>query len=224
MSLRQSDLERQARNFAGDLSELLNGTVTHGVRLRSYMDRRGRAVVGYKVRESNPVGDCVPLTISRSPARLYLSVLHTLELDDSETFLTTNKSSYTLQADDDTASILTYDFVREPPNEFPEAHIHIHGESDVLVGMLRASGRDKSKPADLHLPVGGRRFRPCLEDIIEFCILERLATPREGWKSALNRSRDEFLDQQLRASVHRNPITAADALKRYGWQVIEPDT
>ena len=155
MSLRQSDLERQARKFAGDLSELLNGTVTHGVRLRSYMDRRGRAVVGYKVSESNPVGDCVPLTISRSPARLHLSVLHTLELDDSETFLTTNKSSYTLQADDDTASILTYDFVREPPNEFPEAHIHIHGESEILVRMLRSSGRDKSKPADLHLPVGG---------------------------------------------------------------------
>ena len=224
MSLRQSDLERQARNFAGDLSELLNGTVTHGVRLRSYMDRRGRAVVGYKVSESNPVGDCVPLTISRSPARLYLSVLHTLELDDSETFLTTNKSSYTLQADDDTASILTYDFVREPPNEFPEAHIHIHGESDILVRMLHASGRDKSKPANLHLPVGGRRFRPCLEDIIEFCILERLVTPRDGWNSALNRSRDEYLDQQLRAAVHRNPVTAADALKRDGWQVIEPDT
>ena len=206
------------------MSELLNGTVTHGVRLRSYMDRRGRAVIGYNANEANPVGDCVPLTISKSPARLFLSVLHTLELDDSETFLTTNKSTYTLQADDDTASILTYDFVRQPPNEFPEARIHIHGESDVLVRMLHAGGRDKSKSADLHLPVGGRRFRPCLEDIIEFCILERLVTPREGWESALNRSRDEYLDQQLRAAVHRNPAKAAEALKRDGWRVIEPDT
>ncbi len=49
--------------------------------------------------------------------------------------------------------------MREPPNEFPEAHIHIHGESDVLARMLQTSGRDRSKPADLHLPVGGRRFR-----------------------------------------------------------------
>ncbi len=186
------------------------------------MDRNGCAVVGYKVSEANPVGDCVPLTISQSPARLYLSVLHTLELDDSETFLTTSKSTYTLQEDDDTASILTYDFVREPPNEFPEAHIHVHGESDVLSRMLQASGRDKSKPADLHLPVGGRRFRPCLEDIIEFCILERLVSPRDGWERALNNSRDEFLDQQLRAAVHRNPAKAAQALRRDGWQVIEP--
>ena len=187
------------------------------------MDRHGRAVIGYNVSEANAVGDCVPLTISQSPARLFLSVLHTLELDDSETFLTTSKSSYTLQADDDAASVLTYDFVRDPPNKFPEAHIHIHGESDVLDRMLRTGGRDRSKPADLHLPVGGRRFRPCLEDVIEFCILERLVTPRTGWKSALNRSRDEYLDQQLRAAVHRSPAKAAEALKRDGWLVTEPD-
>lgn len=188
------------------------------------MDQRGRAVIGYKVSENNPVGDCVPLTISQSPARLYLSVLHTLELDDSGSFLTTNKSSYSLQADSETAPIITYDFVREPPNEFPEAHIHIHGDSDVLRGMLHASGRDKDKPADLHLPVGGRRFRPCLEDIIEFCILERLVTPRDGWQSALNHSRDEYHDRQLRAAVHRNPATAAGALKRDSWQVNAPGT
>ncbi|MDE0268338.1 MAG: hypothetical protein OXI96_04790 [Acidimicrobiaceae bacterium] len=188
LSLRKSNLEYQARQFAGDLSELLNRTVTHGIRLRSYMDMRGRAVIGYKVNKFNPVGDCVPLTVSRSPAHLYLNILHTLELDNSGTFLATSKSTYTLQGDNETSSILTYDFVRKPPNEFPEAHIHLHGESDVLVGMLNASGREKSKTADLHLPVGGRRFRPCLEDIIEFCILERLITPRDSWKEALNTS------------------------------------
>lgn len=224
MSLRQPDLESQARKFAGELTEVLNGTVTHGIRLRSYMDRRGRAVIGYEVSENNPVGDCVPLTISQSPARLYLNVLHTLELDESGTFLTTDKSTYTLQADSDTDPILTYDFVRKPPNKFPEAHIHIHGESDVLHGMLRASGRNRDKPADLHVPVGGRRFRPCLEDIIEFCILERLVTPRDDWQGALNKSRGEYRDRQLRAAVRRNPATAAEVLKRDGWQVTAPDT
>lgn len=224
MSRRRPDLKSQAREFAGDLTELLNRTVTDGIRLRSYMDQRGRAVIGYEVSEKNPVGDCVPLTISKAPARLYLSVLHTLELDDSETLLTTDKSTYTLQADSDTAPILTYDFVRKPPNEFPEAHIHIHGNSDVLRGMLHASRRGKDKPADLHLPVGGRRFRPCLEDVSEFCILERLVTPRQGWRSALNNSRDEYHHRQLRAAVHRNPIPAVEALKRDGWQVTAPNT
>ena len=113
--------------------------------------------------------------------------------------------------------------MREPPNEFPEAHIHIHGKSDVLRRMLHVGGRGRDKPADLHLPVGGRRFRPCLEDIIEFCILERLATPREGWQSALNGSRDGYHDRQLRAAVLRNPAIAAEALKHDGWQVTAPD-
>ena len=46
------------------------------------MDRRGRAVVGYKVSEANPVGDCVPMTVSQTLAR-FTSASYTLELDDS---------------------------------------------------------------------------------------------------------------------------------------------
>ena len=222
MNRRQPDLKAQAREFAGELSDLLNHTVADGIRLRSYMDRQGGAVIGYQASEKNPLGDSVPLTTSQAPARLYLSILQTLELDDSGTFLTTSKSSYTLEANSDKIPILTYDFVREPPNDFPEAHVHIHGESDVLRGMLQASGREKNKPADFHLPVGGRRFRPCLEDIIEFCILERLVTPRKGWKNALVTSRDKYHDQQFKAAVRRNLAAAAEVLKRHNWQVTEP--
>ena len=161
LSLRQPDLERQAREFAGDLTELLNGTVTHGVRLRSYMDRRGRAVVGYRVSEANAVGEGIPLTVSKSSAHLYLSVLHTLELDDSGTLLTTSRSTYTLQGHD-AASILTYDFVREPPNEFPEAHIHVHGPRlGPLCGGTWAGYRCLPRfPGSMCLPHSGQRTNP----------------------------------------------------------------
>ena len=158
MSPRQPDLKRQAREFAGHLTGLLNGTITHGIRLRSYMDRHGRAVVGYNTSETNPVGDSVPLTLSKSPARLYLSVLHLLELDEFGTSLTTSKSTYTLQGCDDTSPILTYDYVREPPNEFPEAHLHIHGRSGALAEMLQGVGRMTSTPSDLHIPNRGEAF------------------------------------------------------------------
>ena len=216
------DLQRQARAFAGDLSELLNGTATDGIRLRSYLDPRGRAVLGYNVSMGNSLGDPIPLTVSRSSADLHLSVLQTLDLDDSGMFLTTNRSTYTLQEGEAETSILTYDFVREPPNDFPEAHIHLHGESSVLRKMLNLNGRKKDKPADLHIPVGGRRFRPCLEDLIEFCILERLATPREGWKGALEKSKNQYYDRQLRAAIRRSPELAVDVLKQDGWDVRPP--
>ena len=119
-----------------------------------------------------------------------------------------------LQCCDDTKeSIITYEYMREPPNNFPEAHFHIHGESDMLQNMSDACGRNKDKPADLHLPVGGRRFRPCLEDIIEFCILEQLVTPRDNWRDTLKKSRDLYYDQQLRAATRRAPDIVTEALK-----------
>ncbi|MDE0268979.1 MAG: hypothetical protein OXI96_08095 [Acidimicrobiaceae bacterium] len=48
-----------------------------------------------------------------------------------------------------------------------------------MKNTLDACEREKNRPVDLHLLVGGRRFRPCLEDVIEFCVLERLVNPRD---------------------------------------------
>lgn len=44
----------------------------------------------------------------------------------------------------------------------------------------------------LHFPVGGRRFRPILEDVIEFLIAEKLAEPRARWADALGRERANY--------------------------------
>jgi hypothetical protein len=74
----------------------------------------------------------------------------------------------------------------------------------------------------LHLPVGGRRFRPSLEDVIEFLIVERIASPRDGWEAALNASRDAFLERQLRAAVRRKPESAVAQLEEMGYRVSRP--
>lgn len=187
------------------------------------MDPHNRAVIGYKIGKNNLLGEAIPLTTHGSQAPLHLDFLHTLDLDDSGEFLTTDRSTYTLRADDASTPIITYDFVREPPNRYPEAHIHVHGRSDALQRMLDSCGLRGRKPADLHIPVGGRRFRPCLEDIIEFCILEELVTPRNGWREALERGRRDYHDQQLRAAVRRFPTQAAEVLRNEGWRVTRPD-
>ena len=87
--------------------------------------------------------------------------------------------------------------------------------------MLNICGHEWRRPVDLHLPVGGRRFRPSLEDLIEFCILEDLVTPRRDWQDELNASRDRFRIQQLKAAVRRNPDEAADVLRDDGWSVTQ---
>ena len=222
-SRRRPDLERQAREFAGEVSSALNGTVTDGVRLSVFMNASGRAVIGYRVNKHRPLGEPIALTVSRSPARLCLDVLHTLDLDESGEFLATNKSTYTLSEIGSDTPVLTYDYSRDPPNEYPEAHFHLHGEADAVRSMLRRCDRKSDKPSDLHFPVGGRRFRPCLEDLIEFCVLERLVTPRQGWQDALELSRGRYREHQLQAAVRRNQDQAAAVLRREGWRVAEPD-
>ena len=222
-SRRQLDLERQARAFAGQLSEALNGTVTDGLRLTVFMNPSRRAVIGNRVSKLDLIGAPIALTVTRAPAQLELHLLHTLDLDDSRQFLTTNKSTYTLRAAGSGTPIVTYDYARGSPNEFPAAHMHLHGRSDALQSMLERCRRVRDKQDDLHFPVGGPRFRPCLEDLIEFCILERLVTPRDGWQAALNRSRDRYRERQLKAATREFPELAASVLKSEGWTVTAPD-
>ncbi|MEU6004220.1 hypothetical protein [Streptomyces sp. NPDC047197] len=55
----------------------------------------------------------------------------------------------------------------------------------------------------LHFSVGGRRFRPCLEDIVEFLI-------------ALDAGLERFQANQLRAAMRRHPEVVAQFVKEYG--------
>lgn len=64
--------------------------------------------------------------------------------------------------------------------------------------------------------MGGRRFRPTLEDICEFLIVERLVEHRAGWAETLERSREAFQEKQLRAAIRRFPEVAIDQLRRDG--------
>lgn len=187
------------------------------------MDQDGRAVIGNQVKKQSLLGNHIALTITKAPAHLELRLVHSLELDESGRFLTTSRSTYKLSLAGSHVPIVTYDYTRDPPNEYPEAHLHLHGRAVVVQDMLERCGRAKDKPDDLHFPVGGRRFRPCLEDLIEFCILERLVQPRPDWERALNESRQRFREHQLRAAVRRSPGIAAGVLKAQGWQVIQPE-
>jgi hypothetical protein len=66
-----------------------------------------------------------------------------------------------------------FDYERDKAGGYPEAHLQVPGQSGALAAMT--SGPDKRSLDRLHFPVGGRRFRPILEDVIEFLIVEQLA-------------------------------------------------
>jgi hypothetical protein len=60
--------------------------------------------------------------------------------------------------------------------------------------------------------VGGRRYRPTLEDVIEFLVIENLADARDGWADVLACHRKAWERLQLSAAIRADPGTARDVL------------
>lgn len=219
------ELEKQIRGFAQELQRCLNRTVADGISLSSVLQDDGKVGwIGYRITREAP-GDSqpIPLTLSRAPAVLWLRLLHTLVLDDESRHLTVTKSGYEVWADEaGEHTLFHYDYVRGA-KKWPEAHVQVAGENERLNEVFAARGRTShaSLPR-LHFPVGPRRYRPTLEDVVEFLIAEEFADSRDGWQEAVDEGREAFHVRQLRAAVRRRPEPAVEQLRKMGYAVEEP--
>jgi hypothetical protein len=130
-------------------------------------------------------------------------------LDSSGEYLEVDKSFIgTYATDDAVTSLCHFDYERDKKG-YPEAHLQINGESDALAAW---SGKPRRELGRLHFPTGGRRYRPVLEDFVEFLIVEGLADGRRGWRDVLNAEREAYRRIQLRAAIRRDPWSALAAL------------
>jgi hypothetical protein len=212
-------LERLAREFADDLSCLLNGTVTHGIRLRAVVKQPRSFVVGYNVAEKNVIGSNIPLSLGRKPAA-YLGLRFTLEMDEFDRYLMVTKSTEAVYAGQDPGSVLVhYDYTREPDHGYPDPHVQVVGESEALAQIAGRRSICPTSLKEVHLPVGGRRFRPTVEDIIEMLIVEKMVEARSGWRNIIEHHRASWQEMQVKAAVRRHPSWAADALIEQGWAI-----
>lgn len=143
---------------------------------------------------------------------MYLRVAFTLQLDASDKFLAVAKSEYGLYADAELeVMVLHYDYEREPHHPYPEAHFQLSGRSAPLNEIAKRAGVRKELK-DFHFPVGGRRFRPTLEDLIEFLVVEGLAEGHQNRHEVVEQHRARWDERQLRAAIRRMPEVARDAL------------
>lgn len=153
---------------------------------------------------------------------LILRILHTCALDNERRFLMNVRSTYGVYTDDDTETVLVhYDYERDPQNQYPPAHIQVAGSSDAVDALSGTLDRDLIL-GKLHLPVGERRFRPSIEDIVEFLIVEDLVEAREGALDVVRLHRADYHRKQLSAAIRRDPDTAAETLARLGYGVTPP--
>jgi hypothetical protein len=203
------DLHGQARRFAELLSNLLNGTITNGVRMSAVVFATEQVNVGYRLTKSTVVNKRpFPLAVDNRSPVCYMGLSYTMTLDPEGLYLTVSTSVCALYADPEgTDELFHYDYERNKPDGYPEAHLQVRAESTSLGAVMARRGRahDMHK---LHFPVGGRRYRPSLEDVIEFLIVERLVDARDGWQSILSAEREAFQRLQLKVAVRRDPDTA----------------
>ena len=221
----RGNLESQARRFADEVSGLLNKTVTHGIRISSLETDNGHGIIGKGITSSNPNPEPIPISTSGTKAVVFLYMQHSYELDPEGVYLTMTESTmslYTSPEMEDDQLIVGIDYTRNPVNQFPSAHLHVSGQRGDLDAVYLGDERKTRKLRDLHFPVGGKRFRPTLEDLVEFMVTEEMVDPRTGWEQVVKDHRARWEAIQVKAAVRRNQEDAAAALREAGWDAIAP--
>ncbi|MDE1559171.1 MULTISPECIES: hypothetical protein [Actinotignum] len=121
--------------------------------------------------------------------------------------------------------LVRWDYIRSPRSHIPCAHIQVHAHRDewthalVLGGTHSRRSRRRIKHAlrtpriaDVHFPVGGRRFRPCLEEILLFVIDEFGVACTPQALEALQQGMRKWEEIQLESAIRNNPATAVRVL------------
>lgn len=159
-----------------------------------------------------------------------LAVRYSVGADRKKQFLKVLSSKFELRVH--TAPGIRFEF-ESTYNRKPAAHVHFSGIGGLLSPALMRNyasqtGRKKKEfrhgeISKLHFPVGGHRFRPSLEDFLYFVIEECGFLALEGWETRLRKTREVWLDTQLRAAVRDHPEVAAESLTAMGYVVKPPD-
>lgn len=147
-----------------------------------------------------------------------------------ENLLTVVGSEFHVKLLTEATPLFHYDFVGVARSELPAAHLNVHVSDEPLRKLMATAGnRNRAKrrskkeerghrpqPAELHFPVGGRRFRPCLEDIVQFLIFELGVDRQTGWWDRLREGRAIWRERQTAAAVKDDPVAALTELRRIG--------
>ncbi|MFG1653709.1 hypothetical protein ACGFIE_27625 [Micromonospora sp. NPDC049275] len=78
--------------------------------------------------------------------------------------------------------------------------------------------------AKFHFPLGGHRFRPCVEDVLQAVVEEICVDTVDGWRNAVDEGREKWRQLQLLAAVRDAPSLAARALNELDYKVVPPDS
>lgn len=215
------DLVEQSLSFAREIQALLDATLP-GSRTIVSVQHGDR----YVVRPEGEKRDRhIPLMVG-GDVFAALSVVLYQDLDRTGEYLKTWRTDFSVYSALDNNPLLRLEYRADMHTE-PISHWQFHAERGAFTHLLthaQAHGRVKNPHslASLHLPTGGERFRPSLEDLIEFLIRDCGVDSVPGWEDAVREGREVWRRRQLRAAVRDLQAEAAEVLEQHGWEVHPP--
>jgi hypothetical protein len=139
-----------------------------------------------------------------------LFVLIRLVADSADRYPAVDKSKFELRID--RHPLLRLDFDRDM-HTAPGCHWNVHAERGAITNLLARNNPDHSgELCKLHLPVGGARMRPCLEDLLQLLIEEFRFDSMPGARRAIEEGRIGWRRRQLAAMVRDDPEEAVRVL------------
>lgn len=213
-----SDLLVEARKFADRTTTLLAECFPGAPPIEvTYTGERARLAPRGQTEKSGGV----PL-LARGDVLAWMRLDFLCRLNSTAEYLAVDKSKTWIVAEVDSTPIFRFEYLYEA-EWVPHSHIQVHGERGALSHLLSRTGHQRPHSlSSLHLPTGGARFRPGLEDVIQFlvedCGFDRLDT----WRAAVLRERAEWRRVQTRTVCRAWPEEAVRQLERMGYAVNPP--
>lgn len=227
-------LESQAHDFAARLTRVVSSVVAdcHPFSARA-LERNGEERVS--VHQEPDTG--IPLRVNGEPL-LTLKVQYFCMWDTPQHYLAVEKSHFKVYAGHEAKGepLFRYDYLRSPHPEVPGAHLQIHAHRDGLTHVMSRAGSgsrrgrrratadagDVPRVSELHFPLGGARYRPCLEDLMEMLVCELGVDCSPEGRKALADGREDWRRHQLRTAVRDSPSDATAVLERLGYTITPP--
>lgn len=178
-------LRRSAEEFTAKLNNVITNTINTDVRFTPVIVQNGKwAFKQACIREpENTSGrtDGFPLIREEENPKTPALLLHArfiVEMDSEGVYMQVKTSTIGLWVDTTGGKkgprpLVRVEYDRAKTLSGAAAHVHLHAYSPELAWIYGSSGRPALNLHSLHFPVGGRRFRPTLEDFLFFLYNEK---------------------------------------------------
>lgn len=222
-------LQAKSDDFARRLTSLIQGCVAEAPQFGVVKTNKAHQLhIGPLPFDPERSGfGLIPLIRScdAGEGRLMLKIEFRVSLDEESEYLAVQHSTYGLWVRPvprrHPRPIFRVEYDRDAYNKSP-AHVHVHAESLEFGWIYGTAGLAPPRLSEIHFPVGGRRFRPTVEEFLRFLDREELFVDwQEGWARIVEESLSEWERNQALATV-RQHTEAAVVLRRMGYGITPP--